>query len=134
MAAYGEYTISANQSIPDRTQTTIVLNQVTIDNDRFELMPDGRIRVLKSGIYFIDTFVVFPVNNTGLRRSFLFLGGISYKNIVINTIQNLSTSVVLQDLSYLNANTIIEFQAWQNSNGALDVTTASKFKIKYMGG
>lgn len=116
-ANYGEFTISANQSIPTTSSTQILFNTTVKANPSlYELQPSGKVKILKAGTYEVKLIVTFAANATGFRRTNNISKQMTVPAVTGVNISVFSSALFDASLNYETATTVT-----QTSGGALDL-------------
>lgn len=112
---------ATTQSIPNETSTQINFNSISTAAD-FAVLDNGQIKIVKSGLYHIELFVVFASNPNGYRR--LTLVEVRY-SITAYPVTGVPTR--LNASRYLNVQneSVLPLAVFQNSGANLDLVEAS---------
>jgi hypothetical protein len=123
-AKLGIYGISASQSIPHNytESTKIILNKVDRAADFCELVEDGGIKILKTGLYLVTFICAFDHNPSGRRQ----IGISGTQPIMMQPVSqtNGQTRLSLTYPIYRTSGNIVYVTALQTSGGALNVLSA----------
>lgn len=122
---------SANQSIPDSTDTAISWSSEVYDlgswwsSGETITVPAGAIPEGGSQIAcLVIAAATFATNGTGSRRLRIDVGGDVVASWPVSALSGDQTSLVLSDVVVVEAADDIEILAYQSSGGALNVTEA----------
>jgi hypothetical protein len=122
--------LTGTQSIPDSTDTIVSFGAAGINNDGMWVSgnPD-HFTIQTDGLYYVTGQVHFDLNSTGSRAAHILLNGTSVYNSIAAFTQNAVGSgegsaipIVMSPIKFV-AGTTLYLQVWQNSGGALNVTT-----------
>lgn len=123
---------NANQSIADATETTLAFNTEIFDTNTFHdnAVNNSRLTFATAGKYQIGVNADFAANGTGVRYICVKLNGTTgldcdIRNAVAGGVY--TTRVYFTTLYNFAASDYIEAYVFQNSTGALNVTTAALF-------
>lgn len=140
---YCNTTLSANQSIPDATNTIVLFDTFYTSDFRMKAQPtiaDGRMTVKFPWFYSLTWNICFEESATGIRQVVLLINGaVTIPNPNTNQIQvipgftwwpyaiNTITGSIWANLQY---DDYVQIQVYQDSGGALDIDKiATSFRI-----
>jgi hypothetical protein len=115
---------STQLAIPDSTATNVRFNSETEDNWNMHVSGtnDYRFTVPVAGVWQFEGVVQFANSPTGDRRLDVMLNGVIVARIVVPAASNVSNPGIPFFIAVrANATDYFSVQAWQNSNGSLDV-------------
>jgi len=118
---------SAVQSIPNDTQTTVIMDGESLDTGSYFTLADPtKITIPKTGLYAVSVKFNFAANSTGVREVACVLNGSNFyfgnrKNAVGSSSYTAYNWMNLDKLAYFTAGYYFEIKVLQNSGGALDI-------------
>lgn len=123
-------THNANQSINDVTETALAFNTEDYDTDAIHdtVTNNSRLTCKTAGKYNIWANIEFAANATGQRQVEIRLNGTTLIGLAeINATAARTANVPVSCTYSLAVNDYVECVVYQNSTGALNVTTQSKY-------
>jgi len=125
---YAEYTLSANQSIPNASSTEVSWSTKTaIGSENFTELNTGKVKILSAGVYDVKITIAFAVNATGARGVYGKVNTAVKCNSILSAASGLGHATTINFLVNANVNDVITASIYQSSGGALDVISDARF-------
>jgi hypothetical protein len=114
---------SANESIPNSTDTALTFDTERFDTDTMHstVSNTGRITFTTAGTYLVGGHVVFNSSATGIRKLFIRMGGTTPLATVELVPSSSFPAFSIDTLYPFTAGQYVELIAYQTSGGALNV-------------
>lgn len=127
-------TRTAAQSIPTGgTATAIQFDGEEFDNGAMITPTSGTITIGVDGVYCVTGAAVIASNATGLRSLELWLNGVQIEGQIVTAVSGSVHRIAYSNHFLLAALDTIEIRVFQNSGGALNLTSARAGVIRATG-
>lgn len=126
---------NANQSITDATVTFLSFNNERWDTNSFHdnTTNNSRLTCPLAGKHLIVCTLEFASNATGFRQANFKLNNTTYiGGLVCVSVTGAGTFVGITTIYNLALNDYIQVEVYQNSGGALNVTTGANYSPEFM--
>lgn len=127
---------SANQSIPNATNTAVTFNSERYDTDSIHstAVNTSRLTAVHGGKYLITCNVFFDANATGIRDFDIRLNGVTFISAARESVSSaaVGSSIITTTIYNLAATDYVECVVFQNSGGALNTLFLPNFSQEFM--